>query len=1180
MKRQKIFNWSPVVLAALALILVSLPGQLDSPALAQEDAALLFIENVGQFPGNNQTRFLVNTGQMTLRLADDALWVTVLESPQLDPPAQPDASIANQEPDITSRRGVNLRLSFVDANPQPRLEPFNRLNRQVSYFTGSDPANWHTNVPVWGGVRYVDLYPGVDLEITAKNGQLVQRLVVRQSQAVAAQSSFSVQDVSLQVEGADDVAVEGGRLRVNTELGRLNLPLLQLVDDNNLPVEISAAEAGVTGAGRVVAPFASQEEAEAATRSQAISAAGVSDLQYSTFLGGEGTFDNGHAIAVDEEGYAYVTGQADPGFPTTPGAFDTSIDGVFNDVFVAKLTPDGSDLVFATFIGGSDWETSHGIYVDEAGDVIIAGHTTSTDWPTTPDAVDDTLDGDSDAFVAKLNSTGTNLLYATLFGGSQNDFAWGLAADQAGDVYVTGTTYSEDFPTTPGAFDTVNDLAEAYAVKLNLGSPQFEYATYLGGQSFESGYHVAVDEAGHAYVSGRTGSVDFPVTEGAFDTTLSQTDGFVVKLAPDGTDAVFSTLIGGSQSESAESLALDPAGNVYVTGNTWSEDYPTTPGALSTVCGNCQFTSLTDAFVSKLSADGSTLLYSTFLGGQEPDFGMAIAVSDAGRAYVTGYTYSADFPTTPDAFDTVCEGCSETISQADTFVVRLNPQGAALDYGTFLGGNGGPELAGGLVTDNNGAAYIVGFTTSEDFPITDGAYDPILEGFYDVFISKLATGSDEPAPEPTPTPTPEPTPVPEHTCAPTLLGEITVGDTPRGVAIDPGRNRVYVANAGSNSVSVIDAATNSLLHTITGITSATGIAYDATNDIIWVTNHELDLLTPIQAADNPNDFVVHLAMLVGDGPWGVAYNPANNYVYVANSLDSSVTIVDATTREVLTTLAEPFNRPYHLAANTATGKVYVANSGHNSVTILDGLSVGSVAQLWDSGRAYGIAVDETRDTVYVATIETNRIVALGPLNGQPDQFLGWASFQRGYNPNRRVPLRAIAVNPQIGPLFDGGHIWATTATLDGSEANQALFIPKGWSSRFHVPFATDVGSNPTDGIAVDRQNSRVYVTSGDTPGTLTVIGDHETICGGVAPASVAEPTNDDQITFDVYSVANVILSDVNEDGIVDIFDLTSVAARFGSNDPAADLNEDGIVDIFDLTLIAGNFGKQLPENTP
>jgi YVTN family beta-propeller protein len=302
---------------------------------------------------------------------------------------------------------------------------------------------------------------------------------------------------------------------------------------------------------------------------------------------------------------------------------------------------------------------------------------------------------------------------------------------------------------------------------------------------------------------------------------------------------------------------------------------------------------------------------------------------------------------------------------------------------------------------------------------------------------------------------------------------------------------VYAANYGSSSVSVIDSSSNSVITTITGITSANGVAYDPTNNIIWVTNYSRDQVTPIQANSDATGFTVLSPVTVGDGPWGVAYDLSHDYLYVVNNLGNSLTVINAGTRGVTGTLSGSFSQPYHVAANPVTGKVYVTNFGDHSVTVVNGTSVSGAVNLNTADpslQPYGVAVDETRNLVYVATVSSHRVVAI---DGATDALLGWAAFHRGFgDPARPVPMRVVAVNPGIGPSGDGGHVWTTTSANDGSEADQALLIPKGWSSYFHTPVPCDVGINPAEGLAIDRTLNRAYVTSGTDPGAVTVFEDY------------------------------------------------------------------------------------------
>jgi len=276
-----------------------------------------------------------------------------------------------------------------------------------------------------------------------------------------------------------------------------------------------------------------------------------------------------------------------------------------------------------------------------------------------------------------------------------------------------------------------------------------------------------------------------------------------------------------------------------------------------------------------------------------------------------------------------------------------------------------------------------------------------------------------------------------------------------------------------------------------------------------------------------------------------------------------------------------------------TGKVYVVNFGGPSqnVAVLNGTVVSKVISLYDSKEPYGLGIDETRNLVYVATVEPHRIVVIGPVKGQPDQFLGWAAFHRGFgNPRRPVPLRVIAVNPNLGPAGDGGHLWATTTMADGGESNQALLIPKGWGGYFHFPLAQNVDTYPADGIAIDRVTNRVYISSGFVPGLVTVVGDHANLCADAFTkiasledrANPPAPAEDsDQIGVEIWENkedVTQLTSDVNGDGVVNILDLALVALRFGTSDLTTDLNADGQVDILDLVIVANNYSQQEPVN--
>jgi len=396
-------------------------------------------------------------------------------------------------------------------------------------------------------------------------------------------------------------------------------------------------------------------------------------------------------------------------------------------------TQSSSGLLYATFLGGGDGDWGGGIAVDSSGAAYVTGWTLSSNFPTTPGAFDRTYHGYGDAFVVKLNPSGSglqDLAYATFLGGGDRDWGLGIAVDSSGAAYVTGWTKSSNFPTTQGAYDpTYNGYYDAFVVKLNPYGTALAYGTFLGGSDDDWGNGIAVDSSGAAYVTGLTKSSDFPTTPGVFDPTHNGGDAFVVKLNPYGTALAYGTFLGGSDDDWGNGIAVDSSGAAYVTGGTYSSDFPTTPGAYDRTYNGGWY----DAFVVKLNPYGTALAYSTFLGGGDRDWGNDIAVDSSGAAYVTGVTYSSDFPTTPGAFDRTYHG------NGDAFVVKLNPYGSGLQdlaYATFLGGSD-DDGGRGIAVDSSGAAYVTGWTKSSNFPTTQGAYDPTHNGYYDAFVVKL-----------------------------------------------------------------------------------------------------------------------------------------------------------------------------------------------------------------------------------------------------------------------------------------------------------------------------------------------------------------------------------------------------------------------------------------------------------
>jgi hypothetical protein len=408
-------------------------------------------------------------------------------------------------------------------------------------------------------------------------------------------------------------------------------------------------------------------------------------------------------------------------------------------------------LMYSSFLGGSQQNGLNKIAIDAAGNAYVAGFTTSGDFPAAPSPVSTTFGNGSPsrgAFVAKINAAGTSLLYSTYLSGSVDEEATGLAVDSSGNVYVSGTTRSTDFPTRNALQSTcatqikAGTCSSAFLTKISPTGDSLLFSTYLGGSGGESGRSLAVDASGSAYVVGVTSSVDFPVTAGAAQTKCGgacQQNAFVAKFAPSGDSLTYATYLGGSGVDDAADIAVDASGSAYAAGKTTSADFPlatpyqkSCPADATSSSGAC----LATAFVTKIKADGSAFTYSTYLGGSLGSQAAGIGVDSLGSAYVAGSTQSADFPVVK-AFQKSC-GIDKTSGacSVDAFLTKFAPSGKTLVYSTYLGGSGRDE-ATGLAVDAAGNAHIVGTTESADFP-TVASVQSSLKGASDAFVARFS----------------------------------------------------------------------------------------------------------------------------------------------------------------------------------------------------------------------------------------------------------------------------------------------------------------------------------------------------------------------------------------------------------------------------------------------------------
>lgn len=649
-----------------------------------------FVPNHGQWP--LQVRYAARFGAVAVRLEDRGFSFSV-------------AAAANT---AAAPRAAVVRASLVGA-AAPALHGEQLLPGAQSHIVGRDATRWQTDLPRYARVRYQGLYPGVELVAYETDGGFEYDLTLAPGADLAA--------VEIQVSGATLRLDDQGDLLLDTPVGmvRQPRPYTYMLDDTGARVALPCRYE-LRGADRFgfVAPTWRGDQALVVDPG----------LVYSTFLGGSGD-DEPYAVHLGADGVMTVAGRTQSlDFPVSAGAYDVTANGGY-DLFVVRLDPrlrGNAQLLYATYLGGAGDERAWAVVADSSGLVTLAGETLSADFPTTSNAHARSLGGSVDAFVVQINPQGTvQLVYSSYLGGSSSDVAYGVAVDSAGRVFVVGNAFSIDFPTTANAHNsTRRGQSDVFVARFDLRSGGvLGYCTLLGGSSFEGVGSVALDGGGVVTVVGGTGSADFP-TRAGFDTTLDgPMDAFVVRLDPSlpaAQQLLYGTLLGGSGNDSARRLHVDAVGVVTLVGPTDSADLPLSANAFDRTRSG-SFDSLV-ARVDPRAVGALQLEYASYVGGSGVDDALyGVAADSAGVITLVGYTDSADFPTTPGAFDQV-------FGSHEGLVMRLDPNRPVAEqllYSTFVGG-GAIERIFAMALDPSGAVVVTGTTESRDFPTTVNAY--------------------------------------------------------------------------------------------------------------------------------------------------------------------------------------------------------------------------------------------------------------------------------------------------------------------------------------------------------------------------------------------------------------------------------------------------------------------------
>lgn len=664
-----------------------------------------FIENKGQWP--REVLYLTQMGGLNA-------WITTkgiqLEFYKIEAINQKDFKDANHnkfDKNEYKTTGQRVGFNFIGNNISLNSEGQHKQTAYKNYLIGNDHSKHAANVALYGQVIVKEIYAGIDIRYYFEKDFLRYDYIVHPG-ADASQIRFNI-------DGSDKTYLNSnGELVFTTLFGEAK--------NTDLYCYTKKDEK------KVAAKFTNHDgnwsiDLDEYDKNQTLI---IDPLIYSTYIGGN-VYEESYSIAVNTSNNAYVCGFTNSAnYDIVMGSFQFINAGNW-DVFVSKLNDDGTGLIYSTYIGGSGSDFAVSNAIDSDNNLYITGYTDSPNYDVTSGAFQMIKGLGFDGFITKLNATGTALIYSSYIGGNDGDYSRSIVIDTSNNAYISGSTYSTNFPTSMGAFQNVaGGLVDIFVSKINAYGSALIYSTYIGTFNNEEGQSIAVDTSGNAYITGRA-HFGFIITPGAFQSVNGGgSDAFIIKLNTAGSALIYSTYVGGNGSDSGYDIALDSFNNAYITGDTESSNYLVSPDAFQ----NGHEGGFTDAFVTKINASGTQLIYSTYVGGNGDDTAYSIAVDMNDNAYITGLTESTNFDITNGAFQTT------NAAGRDVFVTQINPTGTALIYSTYVGGDNN-DVGLSIALDTYANGYITGLTWSTDFDTTTGSFQTINAGARDLFVFKL-----------------------------------------------------------------------------------------------------------------------------------------------------------------------------------------------------------------------------------------------------------------------------------------------------------------------------------------------------------------------------------------------------------------------------------------------------------